>query len=86
MENHSNYDWFTGESDLKNVNAIESDLEKSGKRIILTTEDLEENGYLPELTKLAWEGNHIFTLTSFEYGKNLTAILLEIYSIQLLDD
>lgn len=74
------------ENDLKNVNGIESDLEKSENRIILTAEDLEENGYLPELTKLARGGNHIFTLTSFEYGINLTAILLEIYSIHLVDD
>ena len=76
----------SSESDLKNVNAIESDLEKSGNRIILTAEDLEENGYLPELTKLARGGNHIFTLTSFEYGGNLTAILLEIYCMELVDD
>jgi hypothetical protein len=76
----------SSESDLKNVNAGENALETQGVRIILTAENLEENGYLPELTKLAREDNHIFTLTSFDYGRNLTAILLEIYSIKLVDD
>ncbi len=74
------------QSDLNNVNSGESYLETQGGRIILSAENLEENGYLPELTKLAHEGNHIFTLTSFDYGRNLTAILLEIYSIKLVDD
>ena len=76
----------SSESDLKNVNVGESYLETQGDRIILTSENLEENGYLPELTKLAREDNHTFTLTGFEYGKNLTAFLLEIYSIKFVDD